>query len=108
MQSVMVAFSHYFNRKYGSSGVVFRGKYQASPIDDEVYLAHITRYIHLNPRTYRTYYWSSLKEYLGERQTDWLKTRLVNEMKPAEYLRFLEDWQDYKKDQKRIRKSLII
>jgi hypothetical protein len=40
-----------------------------------------------------------LKEYLGERQTDWLKTRLVNEMKPAEYLRFLEDWQDYKKDQ---------
>ena len=58
----------YYNRKYKSKGHVFQSSYRASHIDREAYLAHITRYIHLNPRSYRRYRWSSYGQYIGEKE----------------------------------------
>jgi REP element-mobilizing transposase RayT len=107
MKAVMVAYSFYFNHKYKGSGAVFQGRYKASLIDDEAYLLHITRYIHINPRTYRTYYWSSLREYIDERKTEWLSYDLVLDMSATQYLAFLENWQDRKAELKHINENVL-
>lgn len=108
MKSLLTAYSMYFNLRYKRRGPVFEGMFQASHITDEVYLAHITRYIHLNPRTYRTYKWSSLPEYLGKRHTPWLHPNLTTDMTPQSYVQFLEDYEDRARLLKQIRDELEI
>lgn len=108
MRSVATAYSMYFNKRHKSKGHLFQGIYKASRIDSDSYLAHISRYIHLNPRTYRTYYWSSLKEYLGERITPWIHPERVLDTSPARYLEFLEDYEDRRDLLKSIRDELSL
>ena len=55
MRAVSTSYSMYYNKKYKSKGHVFQSNYRASHITNEPYLAHITRYIHLNPRGYETW-----------------------------------------------------
>jgi putative transposase len=94
MKSVATAYTMYFNRRYKSSGHLFQGPFRASHIADDAYLAHISRYIHLNPRTYRSYYWSSLKYYLGEATSELIHPERVLDVTPTRYLEFLEDYTD--------------
>ena len=94
MKSLLTAYSMYFNLRYKRRGPVFEGMFQASHITDEAHFAHLSRYIHLNPRTHRTYRFSSLPDYLGKRETPWLDTHLVNDMSPEAYLQFLEEYED--------------
>lgn len=94
MKSIATAYTMYFNRKYKSSGHLFQGPFRASHISNDAYLAHITRYIHLNPRTYKTYYWSSLKYYLGTDFSELVHTERVQDMTPDRYLEFLEGYTD--------------
>lgn len=98
MQSVSTAYTMYFNKRYGRVGPLFQGVYKASRILDDAYLLHITRYIHMNPRTYRTYYYSSIREYLGTRRTTWVcAERALNMFRDGtDYLTFLEDYEGYK------------
>ncbi len=94
MRSVSTAYSMYFNRRHKRQGHVFQSIFRASRIDDEAYLAHISRYIHLNPKRYRTYGWSSLKEYLGERHDELVHPEKILDMSPERYISFLEDYTD--------------
>ena len=47
MQSLMTAYTMYYNQKYNRVGSLFQGTFKASKIDNEAYLLHISRYIHL-------------------------------------------------------------
>ena len=49
MQSIVTAYSMYFNLKYTRRGAVFESRYKASLIDNDPYLQHIVKYIHQNP-----------------------------------------------------------
>ncbi len=108
MKSVATAYTMYFNRKYKSSGHLFQGPFRASRISDEAYLLHISRYIHLNPRTYRTYYWSSLKHYLGKAASNLIHPDRVLDMLPECYLEFLEDYTDRRELLKTIKDELAL
>lgn len=108
MRSVATAYSMYFNRRYRSKGHLFQGIYKAAHISTDAYLAHVSRYIHLNPRTYRTYKWSSLKEYLGERTTPWIYPKRAAGMNTERYLEFLEDYEDRGELLAAIKKQLSI
>lgn len=108
MKSVATAYSMYFNLRHKSSGHLFQGIYKASRIDNDPYLLHISRYIHLNPADYQTYPWSSLKEYLGTRITSWINPNKVFDITSQEYLEFLEDYEDRKKLLKSISRDLSI
>lgn len=77
MRSVGTAYSMYYNRKYKSKGHVFQSSFRASHINSDAYLAHITRYIHLNPRHYRSYAWSSYSEYVDQGSVGWVHPELV-------------------------------
>jgi putative transposase len=59
MRCLLTSYSRYFNKKYHRSGPLFESRYKASMITDDAYYQHITRYIHLNPRQWRTHEWSS-------------------------------------------------
>lgn len=106
LRSVSTAYTMYFNKRYSQQGHLFQGIFKASEITSEAYLSHITRYIHLNPRTYKTYKWSSLGAYLGHWSAPWLHHEQVNDMTPAKYEVFLEDYEDRKEVLDTIKKQL--
>lgn len=108
MRSVLTAYSMYYNLRYKGSGHVFQGVFKASRISDEAYLAHISRYIHLNPETYQTYKWSSLRYYLGDEPPSWLHVELPLEMTPPKYMIFLEDYTDRRLLLKEIKEQLAL
>ena len=94
MRGLLTSYSMYFNKKYKRSGPLFESRYKASLIDDDSYLEHITRYIHLNPRLWRDYEYSSLPYYLHQVTDEWINPSRIIELfsGPQEYLAFMEDY----------------
>ena len=94
MRSVSTSYSMYYNKKYKSKGHVFQSSYRASPVTNESYLEHITRYIHLNPRYFETWKWSSYQEYIGRRSSDWIRLERVldNPQARDRYANFVKDY----------------
>lgn len=98
MKSIMVAYSTYFNRKHKRRGPVFESRFMASRITDDVYLTHVSRYIHLNPRGWKRFPHSSLKYIIKSNEPEWLQTeRLLDQFSSRKsYLEFVSDYDDYK------------
>ena len=99
MQAIGTAYVGYFNKKYERVGPLFQSRYRSKLIVDDAYYAHITRYIHLNPKQWRTWKYSSLGNYLGDRGSNWLSPTRGLESVDGDYLTFLED---YSRDEREI------
>ncbi len=98
MKSVMVAYVSYFNQKYRRRGPLFESRFKASIIDDDIYLLHISRYIHLNPRSWRHFKYSSL-HYIGRAtEPDWLQTERLLRLHDSrnEYVTFVAEYEGRK------------
>lgn len=97
MRSFMTSYSKYFNLKYNRVGSLFESRYKAKRIDEDSYLVHISRYIHLNPRRWRTYTCSSLG-YYRRGSPSWLKPKPILETfeNINEYINFLADYESRK------------
>lgn len=98
MRSLLTSYSLYFNRKYKRSGPLLESRYKASIISSDAYLHHISRYIHLNPKQWRDYEYSSLPYYLHQVSDDWIMPNRILELfeTPNDYLHFVEDYEDAK------------
>jgi REP element-mobilizing transposase RayT len=98
MKSVTVAYTTYFNRKYKRSGPLFGGRFKASRIHEESYLLHVSRYIHLNPRRWKYFPYSSLVHIRKASEPEWLQTgRLLSQHASRQaYLEFVADYEDHK------------
>lgn len=78
MRAVCTNYVMYFNKKYNRVGGLFQGKYKGILIETDVYLLHLSRYIHLNPGSDpRLYSYSSYTYYLGWRNATWIKTEEI-------------------------------
>jgi putative transposase len=80
MRALMTRYSMYFNKKYERVGPLFQGRYKAVLVNDESYLLHLSRYIHLNPGEYSDNLegaYSSYADYLGIRATPWVKPNVI-------------------------------
>lgn len=80
MRSLQIRYSTYFNKKYKRVGSLFQGPYKSVLVDNENYLLHLSRYIHLNPSEYiksLTGAYSSYADYLEIRNTTWVKPGIV-------------------------------
>jgi len=78
--SLLLRYSMYFNKKYNRVGKLFQDRYKAVIVMDEVYLLHLSRYIHINPYEYTkdlVNAYSSYGEYLKIRNTSWINTDLI-------------------------------
>ena len=96
MRSLMTSYSRYFNLRHGHTGPLFENRYKAVCLDDDSYLQHITRYIHLNPRTWQTYHYSSLSFYQAGHEPQWLNTSKVLDLfnSRADYTKFVADYEE--------------
>jgi REP element-mobilizing transposase RayT len=100
MQSLLTAYTAYFNRKHARRGPLFESRYKSSPIIKDAYLHHISRYIHLNPRYWKTYPYSSYVYIRKAKEPVWLQPGKVLELfndNRDEYKSFIEDYEEYKK-----------
>jgi REP element-mobilizing transposase RayT len=95
MRSLMTSYSRYFNLKYHRSGPLFESRYKAARIDNDTYLQHITRYIHLNPRLWERYRYSSLRYYRDGHEPVWLcpKPVLAVFETRQDYMNFVSDYE---------------
>ena len=112
MQSVMTAYSMYFNRKYKRVGGLFESRFLASRITSDVYLWHVSRYIHLNPtdikQDYMTYPYSSMGYFTGEKHAEWLHPEWLVETQDdrRRYRESLADDEDWHELYHRLRHEL--
>lgn len=98
MHGIGTAYTMYFNLKYKRVGPLFQGAFKASRITSDIYLQHISRYIHLNPRHFEIYRYSSLPIYLGRRQSPpWLHSKRILDLFPrGSYGDFVRDYVEHK------------
>lgn len=108
MKSIMTAYSAYFNRRYMRSGSLFESRYKSSRITSDSYLLHISRYIHLNPRSWRRFRYSSLRQIQTATEPEWLQSNRLLELHPSrqKYLEFVADYEDNKQALDRIKHDL--
>ena len=80
IHSILLRYSMYFNKRYGRVGPLFQGRYKAVVIDNDSYLLHLSRYIHLNPSEFTDDLIdspSSYADYLKLKNTTWLNTDII-------------------------------
>ena len=71
MQSLIIRYSRYFNRKYDRKGNFIQNRFFSKNIENQKYFLDVCRYIHRNPEKAGigktcNYKWSSYHEYLGK------------------------------------------
>lgn len=108
LHRVTTAYTGYFNKRHARSGPLFHETFKASRIGRDDYLQHISRYIHLNPKEYRKWEFSSLPYYLGHKKADWIRPERIRELfsSSEEYLLFLCDYISHKKALSEIKEGL--
>lgn len=109
LRSLSTAYGMYFNKKYKRVGPVFQNRFRASHILRDDYLQHITRYIHLNPRDYRAWQYSSLAFYSGDKYADWVHPDRILEVFDHDrksYLDFVSDYEEQKQMLEEIKHEL--
>lgn len=119
-RKLATTYSMYFNHRYKRVGHLFQGAFKAALIQEDQYLLHLSRYIHLNPVEVTgldpvTYIYSSYAYYLGTKSASWVKPQFILEYfqsnnsllstKINSYQKFVED---YLEDSKEYLGSLVL
>jgi putative transposase len=97
MQAVFNIYPKRFNHKYGLSGRLFEGPFQAIMVESEKYLLHLCRYIHRNPveadmvKNPEQWHYSNYLEFMGKRNGTLVDREFVRENfgSPEEYREFV-------------------
>lgn len=81
MRHLNGVYTQRFNRRHKKDGHLFRGRFKAILVQEDEYLTHLIRYIHLNPANLTSklsdYPWTSHKQYLkAQDEKAWLCVRL--------------------------------
>lgn len=107
MSSVLTAYTMYFNKKYKRRGSLFESTYKAVPILKDTQLMHITRYIHLNHSDFRSWRYSSYKDYL-QIPREWIDPKNILELfdLKEQYERFVDDYESMQCERDRIKAEL--
>lgn len=70
MQKLHTSYSKYFNTKYNLVGHLFQDRFKTKIVDQDEYLMHLSRYIHLNPhklvKKLTAYKYSSYPTYVDD------------------------------------------
>lgn len=108
MKSVLMTYSRYFHKKYGTSGSLFESRYKASRISTKKSLIHISRYIHLVSGNWQAHPYSSIHAYYGIGQQRWLVQQKLTSLFPSlpHYADFLDDIVGYKRSLPYIKNEL--
>ncbi|PID31705.1 hypothetical protein CR970_04410 [Candidatus Saccharibacteria bacterium] len=94
MRSILTSYSMYFNKTHHRTGPLFQSRYLASPVNDDAYFTHITRYIHMNPRNWRDSDHTSLPYFIGRKRASWIHPEEALDTSPESYLEFLNSYEE--------------
>jgi|GEM_PF-616109 len=84
MQKFSISYTKAINERFDRVGSLFQGAFEAKLVDNENYLRHLSRYIHLNPVHARLcdqpeqWEFSSYREYVIDQTSEVLKTSEVS------------------------------
>jgi len=85
MKYISGSYTKTYNKWNDSDGPIFRGRYHAKLVDSDLYLIHLSRYIHLNPveagitAKPEDYEWSSYAAYLKTvKRPSWICYDIIN------------------------------
>lgn len=115
MRKLGTGYSLYFNMRKDRSGSLFQGTYKAKLVADDNYLAHLSRYIHINPvelvndnwnwkvagiKNKKTtfnflngFQWSSYPNFISGASSRIISRGVLHEMfTPISYKKFVESW----------------
>jgi len=107
MRSVATSYSGYFNKKYKRVGTLFEGRYKASRITSDPYLLHISRYIHMNPKEYWAWPYSSWPYYTAGWSADWVQQHRIFELfEGGDYAKFVGEYVDTKEERDQIKRQM--
>ncbi len=94
MQKLGISYARYYNGKYERTGHLFQNRYRSEPVENELYLLTVFRYILNNPRKAgicpaSAYEWSSY--WLYQNDSSFVDTRLFRKMigDKVQYRRFI-------------------
>ncbi len=82
-QRLLSMYTYRFNHFYDQVGHLFQGRYQSRPIESDMYVMEVSRYIHNNPfelnlQTTENYPWSSLPGYIDPKfKNTFLRTDFI-------------------------------
>ena len=82
MRSLLTNYSMYFNKRYGRLGPLYQSRFKAILVENDDYLLHLSRYIHLNPHCRGSHpmqkkEYTSYEDYLGFKNTEWVNTDII-------------------------------
>src|SRR3989338_4491301 len=104
MRHLNGVYTQRFNRYHKKDGPLFRGRYKAILVQEDEYLTHLIRYIHLNPiqanlaEDLSKYPWTSHRDYLkGQGQSPWLHVRLGLAFFSKQLKRALKEYREFMK-----------
>ena len=92
IKRIGVRFVYWYNWKYKRSGHLFQDRYGSEPVEDDVYLIAVVRYVHRNPvkagicKRCEDYPYSSIQEYLDLRKAPYTQTEDIKAMMEGEDL----------------------
>lgn len=115
MKKLGIGYTMYFNERNERVGPLFQGTFKARLIEDDNYIKHLSRYIHLNPvelveakwkekeiknwqkieKFLKSYKWSSYLDYIGIKnypsviKKDFLAQYFYSE---RDYEKFVKEW----------------
>jgi len=100
MQLFSISYTKAMNKRYDRVGSLFQGAFQAIHVDENEYLIHLSRYIHLNPvmaglvERAEDWEFSSYREYIGLRNGTLPKSEIVLSQFPSSeaYREFVESY----------------
>jgi REP element-mobilizing transposase RayT len=100
IKSLFGSYSQAVNKQQGRQGPLFQGRYRAIWVDEEKYLVHLARYIHLNPVTAglvvtpQAWPYSNYLDVIGQRAGTLKDTTLVPDRFPTgdAYRQFVENY----------------
>ncbi len=70
MRRISGSYVYWYNQKYDRIGNLFQDRFKSEPVESDLYLLTVTRYIHQNPlkagivTNFDDYFWSSYNDYL--------------------------------------------
>jgi len=113
MRNFQNSYARYFNVKTERHGSLFQNQFKAVRIETDEQFLHVCRYIHLNPissyvvksiKELENYQWSSLPDYLGMRNLEFVdKEFVLNYFSSIEKFKsFTYDRVDYQKKLKEL------
>jgi len=113
------SYTKFFNLKYNRVGPLFQGQFKAVRIETDSQLAHVSRYLHLNPYSsfvikdreeLEAYTWSSLNDYLGfEPQNPFIENKVIMGLfgSTENYRNFVYNNADYQRSLENIKHLLL-